>query len=50
MEIIVIVGLAMLVLLVSQHNKASVQRLERVRARRDAPSTFGQTDVPDDRC
>lgn len=51
MEMIVIVGLAMFALLVSQHKKASAQRFERVRERRDAPSsTFGQTDVPDDRC
>ena len=50
MEIFVIVALAMLALLVLQHGSRSVRRFERVRVRRDARSTYGQTDVPEDRC
>ena len=50
MEIFVIVALAMLALLVHQHRKNSVRRFERVRLRRDVRSTYGQTDVPEDRC
>jgi Tfp pilus assembly protein PilE len=50
MEMIVIAALAMLALLAFQHRKNAVRRFERVRVRRDARSTHGQTDVPEDRC
>jgi hypothetical protein len=50
MEFFVFVVLAMLALLILQHRKNSMQRFERVRVRRDARSTNGQTNVPEDRC
>lgn len=50
MEMSVIVSLAMFTLLVFQQRKRSTQRFERVRSKRNARSTFDQTDVPDDRC
>ncbi len=50
MEMIVIAGLAMSALLLFRQRKGSAQRLERVRSLRNARSTYGQTDVPEDRC
>ncbi len=50
MEMIIAAGIAMLALLVLQHRKGFSQRVARARTLRNEPSTYRQTNVPEDRC